>query len=477
MRYQSGCQSEQRRGVIAVVVAISLIAVMGMAALALDGGLLLHNHRNVQSAADAAALAAAIDLFANYNANQGLDPQGKAKASALANAKANGFNNDGVTNTVTVNIPPQSGSFKGKAGYAEVVIQYNQKRGFSSVFGSGDLLVKARAVAHGNPGNVGILILNNHLQGALEIRGNVNVLNNGQLYSNSDNTSPNDAASEGAMGSVFIGPGNVLNPTLTVGGINVLNSLVNEGTVNYTNNGGLSYYSTPIPDPLVNIPDPTTSGLTNRGSVTITSDKTLQPGVYTSINIGASGSWVWSWTRWRWVWVPGPAPTVTLAPGIYWIDVGGNFTLTAGTVQGTGVMIVNNTQQDTVFGWNNPAQGVINLTPPTVNADGTDSGGTWPTGTSATTYAGISMWVPRTWDEEVHFQSNHNATVSGTWYAHSAEWDIRANGPSVVFNIGNYICDKGEWNQSIGGDANTGTGTININPGTAAATMRPALVE
>jgi hypothetical protein len=46
-----------------------------------------------------------------------------------------------------------------------------------------------------------------------------------------------------------------------------------------------------------------------------------------------------------------------------------------------------------------------------------------------------------------------------------------------VFNIGNYICDRGEWNQKVGGGPTTGTGTININPGTAAATMPPALVE
>jgi hypothetical protein len=46
-----------------------------------------------------------------------------------------------------------------------------------------------------------------------------------------------------------------------------------------------------------------------------------------------------------------------------------------------------------------------------------------------------------------------------------------------VFTIGNYICDPGESNQKIGGNANTGTGTININPGTAAATLRPTLVE
>jgi hypothetical protein len=157
---------------------------------------------------------------------------------------------------------------------------------------------------------------------------------------------------------------------------------------------------------------------------------------------------------------------------MYWIQKGGNFTLTNGSIQGTGVMVVNDTQQDTVFGWSNPANGTINLTPPTPQ-----TGGVWPTGTSSSTYNGISMWVPRSWNQEVHFQSTYNTTISGTWYAHHAEFDIRANNPKITFHLGNYICDLGEWNQKYGGSANTGTGTIIIDPGTAAPTQRPTLVE
>jgi hypothetical protein len=239
--------------------------------------------------------------------------------------------------------------------------------------------------------------------------------------------------------------------TVRAGGINVLNSLVNQGTVTYTNGGGLNTFTTPVTDPLAQIPDPTTSGLTNYGNMSVSSG-TLQPGIYNNLTITGG--------------------TVTMNPGIYWIKQSGSLSVNGGTLQGTGVMIVNDTKNDTVCGWTNPAQGVINLSPPTPS-----SGGTWPTGTSSATYNGISMWVPRTWNQEVHFQSNHNATVSGTWYAQGAEYDIRTNGPSVVFNLGNYICDLGEWNQKVGGDANTGTGTINIDPGKAAPTLRPTLVE
>jgi Putative Flp pilus-assembly TadE/G-like len=440
--------TKKRRATVAPLVAVSLVAMIGVVAIAVDGGLLLDNHRRVWAAADASALAAADDLFRNYLVNKGADPAGTAKASALSTAAANGYSNDGVTSVVTVNIPPKSGNFVGKAGYAEVIIQFEQKRAFSSIFGSGDLPVKARAVACGHTGNIGILILDPHLQGALEIRGNVNLLNDGQLFSNSDNTTPNDAASQGATGSVFVGPG----VTMTAGGVNVFNSLVNQGTVTYTNGGGVNRFSNRISDPLADIPEPTTSGLVNHGSVTVNSNTTLQPGVYKNITIN-SGS-------------------VTMAPGMYYIAQGGNVSLNSGSLQGTGVMIVNNTQQDSVFGWNNPAKGTINLTPPSDT-----TGGTWPTGTSSATYTGIGMWVPRTWNQEVHFQSDHNATVSGTWYAQGAEYDIRANGSSVVFNLGNYICALGEWNQKYGGGPTTGTGTININAGKAAPTLRPTLVE
>src|SRR5258708_3764790 len=95
-----------RRGKVVILVAISLIPILGVVAIAVDGGMLLSDRRRVQRGADSAALAAATDLFTNWNTAAGADPKGDAKTSALSTAKANGFPNDGVTATVTVNIPP-----------------------------------------------------------------------------------------------------------------------------------------------------------------------------------------------------------------------------------------------------------------------------------------------------------------------------------------------------------------------------------
>ena len=66
--------------------------------------------------------------------------------------------------------------------------------------------------------------------------------------------------------------------------------------------------------------------------------------------------------------------------------------------------------------------------------------------------------------------------MSGTFYAQQGEFDFRPDGSDTVFNMGNYICDQMEAGQgySSGGKSN---GQIRLNPGTAASTQRPTLVE
>src|SRR5205823_5107694 len=155
----------------AILVALCLIVLLAVAALAVDGGMLLDNRRRVQAAADAAALAAAADLFKNYPAYNGLDLTGTASAAGQTNAAANGCTD------VTVNIPPASGIFAGKAGYAEVVISFYQPRYFSSIFGSEPVAVRARAVARGLWVNFndGVIVLHPTQSGALSANGNGDV--------------------------------------------------------------------------------------------------------------------------------------------------------------------------------------------------------------------------------------------------------------------------------------------------------------
>src|SRR4051812_24323888 len=117
-RPTSAAGARRRPAKVIVLVALCLVPLVGVLAIALEGGLLLDHRRHVQAAADAAAMAAASDLFANWNTNAGTDPQGSAAAKATAVAGDNGY--DSTTGSVAVHVPPVSGNHVGQAGYAEV---------------------------------------------------------------------------------------------------------------------------------------------------------------------------------------------------------------------------------------------------------------------------------------------------------------------------------------------------------------------
>jgi Flp pilus assembly protein TadG len=415
-----------RRGAVLVLVTICLIVIMGFAAIVIDGCLLYNDRAQMQKTADAAALAAAVDLFTNFNSNGGTDPSGTAAASARTTAKALGY--DGTNATVTVNIPPASGTFTGKAGYAEVIISYNQARFFSSIWGNAATSVQARTVARGTflPGGYGLIILDPKLQAPCEIDGNLTILNAGTIQVNSVATDPNDQPLTGAC---YVAS----TATLNVGTINVVGSLNQDGKINWTPGGtGLHTGVQPLADPLINIPEPTPSG-TDYGNMTVKTDTTIYPGQYKQLTITNGAN-------------------VTMAPGIYYLVANGQGMKvdSNSTVTGTGVMIYNASGDHMDF----KQSGVINLTAPTSGP-----------------YQGISIWQPRSYTAETHIESVSNITLSGTLYSHGGEFDIRPDGANVTHYIGNYICDQFEAGQGYSSNGKS-NGTIVINPSNAAPTNR-----
>src|SRR5882724_11936026 len=129
----SRCGRHARRGAVVHWLVASLV-IVAIVALGMDGGRIMEERRHAQATADATALAAAADLYSNWWTNHGKDSGDSAKTAALEIAAANGYANDGTTSVVTVNIPPTSGAFAGKAEFVEVVVEYRVKRGFSAVF-------------------------------------------------------------------------------------------------------------------------------------------------------------------------------------------------------------------------------------------------------------------------------------------------------------------------------------------------------
>lgn len=116
-------------GAVLIIVALSMLLLLGIAALTIDGGRGLNEERNTQNAADHAALAAA---WASCN---GSDPQ----TAGIASAIANGFDNNGATNTVTIT---DLGS--GRFG---AVISSTVDGTFSKAIGTETVTARSEAVA------------------------------------------------------------------------------------------------------------------------------------------------------------------------------------------------------------------------------------------------------------------------------------------------------------------------------------------
>ncbi len=163
-----------------MLVVISLTALLAVVAIAVDGGVLLGEKRHAQATADAAALAGASDLFKNWAKYEGSDVNGTAKATALAIADSNGYSNDGTTSTVEIRTAGETYLGGPNAGqpipqnYFEATVTYYQRRSFSSLFGSGTIPVKARAVARGSwkiP-KFGFLVLDPSARSSLSLTGN-----------------------------------------------------------------------------------------------------------------------------------------------------------------------------------------------------------------------------------------------------------------------------------------------------------------
>jgi Putative Flp pilus-assembly TadE/G-like len=412
---RSSSLSVPRRGMVAIMATISLTVLLMATALALDGGAMLVERRHAQETADAAALAAAIDLYQHYPLNGGNDKAGTAKKSAQTAATANGYSNDGTSSTVTIHIPPTAGNFVGQAGYAEVIVTYQQPRTLSTIFGSGRMPVTARAVGRGGwvPPNPQIIIFDLAAASSLLVTNNlgtINVLSGPVVVNSSDpsaatnNTTANFSAPSfrvtGGMVGNFTGP-----KTLGV---------------------------RPTPDPLSYLPPPTSdvtgSPLSVQSSVAVTYNNANPPPNPLPQGIYQGGITVTD---------DGVTPVnLTLQPNGTYVMQGGGFSFTStGNFTGNGVLIYN---QPTVpdggqslsiagpvpsqldpFNPNPPPPGTITLSPLTTGP-----------------YQGITIFQQQSAIDTMFLFGNGNTTITGTIYAANA----RVNVSTQSYNTHNDVC-------------------------------------
>jgi len=120
--------------------ALCMPLLMGFVALAVDAGLMFHAEREMQTAADSAAVAGAQEI--NF---------GDVVAAAKADAALNGVTDGSNGATVTVNNPPKSGPHTGSSSYVEVIVSKSQPTFFMSVLNQNSMTVLGRAVAGHSP--------------------------------------------------------------------------------------------------------------------------------------------------------------------------------------------------------------------------------------------------------------------------------------------------------------------------------------
>jgi hypothetical protein len=398
-----------RRAAVSIWLLLGLGAIIGVVALGMDGGRLMDERRHAQAAADAIALAAATDLYHNYWQTFGKDVNGTAAAAGMTIAASNGYSNDGVTNIVTINTPPLSGSYVGQAGYVEVIVQSNLSAGFSKIFTFEDLPVQARSVALGLPLKIGLILLRKSGASALLNNSPALTLINGSIIVDSNDPAAYNQSSFGAVIANNIRvTGNYINP-----GSALILAKLRTGV-------------RPTLDPLAYLPVPDMSGATVRSTSPLVVNSllptVLSPGVYQG-GIQVKG-----------------LSSVIMTSGNYFMDGGGFQVGDSATVTGLNVMVYNTAVSYPAGSIELSSLGKIVMTSP-------QSG----------TYQGINFFQNRSLTQPISITGYGLSAIQGVIYAAQAPVKLTGNGTLGVDILGGaYVCDSMQI-QGLGG--------ININLG------------
>jgi hypothetical protein len=314
-----------RNGSVAVLIAILLTVMIGFVALGTEVAYLLVKYRQMQTAADSAALGGAIALGTGYPTDLTLE----ARAAASQAGFTQGVNGTGVA----VNNPPLSGSHLGDSSAVEVIINQSQAVSLLQLFDLTSVDVHARAVALA--GSLGglycVLALDPTASGAVALSNNAVVTNPNcgvavNSSSNSALTVSNNAAING--------------PVSVHGGWSLSN--------NATLNGKPTAQNAPvIPDPYSGVQLQTAPSCTAQsGTVSGNQTKSLQAGHFCSgfnftnnaiVTLGAGAYYIDQQLKIsNNVRLNATAGVTLIVNGNYAMSIGNNVTINL-TAQSTGV--------------------------------------------------------------------------------------------------------------------------------------------
>lgn len=225
-----------RAGTSAVVIALAMTGLLGLAGLGTEVAMWYVSQRTVHSASDSSAYSAAM---AKYNGQSQDQFTTEAKSVAAKYNFVDGSNNV----TVTVNNPPTKGHYTSDSNAIEVIITQQQPTVVSGLFMNGPATVYARSVAlTGTPGTGCVIALDGASIDDVFNNGNVSInLIGCDIYDNSPASNALSlvgSASLSANGAFIVGSySDSNNSSLTI------TSRANGGDGINTN------WSAPIPDP------------------------------------------------------------------------------------------------------------------------------------------------------------------------------------------------------------------------------------
>jgi hypothetical protein len=328
-----------RKGAIAVMTAVTLSTLLGVAGLGTEATLWYVAKRNLQGATDTAAFTAATAEAAGQTSSG-------FSAAAQAVARNYGYVSGTGGVTVTVNNPPQSGPNTGNSQAVEILIQQPQQLMFAALFMHSNPAITARAVAApgagaGNGGAANCVV-------ALDKGSVTDVIDSGSATLNMPScnimvNSPNaDALSLSGTGTIDAKSATIVGNYTTSG----------SAKLNATN--GITTGASAMADPYAGVSIPAYAGC-NQTSLHVVAAKTLTPvgGIYVLCNgLSVSGT-----------------GNLTLQPGVYIVN-GGNLSVSGGaTISGTGVTIIMTDTTPSSTGTVSISGGAnVNLSAPTTGA-------------------------------------------------------------------------------------------------------------
>jgi hypothetical protein len=233
-----------------------LPAFVGAGGLAVDVASWYSTKRTMQSGADAAAYAAALEL-----ARQGLDQAPDLTSMQAVADDAAGRN--GVGTTVTLNVPPLSGPAAGDPQSVEVIVTEPAPVYFTSLFLGAAPPITTRAVAKAVVSDACVWALHPSAKGALTVSGNAEVDLDCGIVVNSNHP---DAAIDQSGSSC------ISATSISVAGGYDASCVSPEPEVETPNYG----------DPLSSLEEPAFGSCDYNAKVNVTSSQTatLTPGVY-----------------------------------------------------------------------------------------------------------------------------------------------------------------------------------------------------